>query len=129
MLEALNKEYNFVALKGKSYNLLHAMDDGEFAEAVKKIEDGERQDACIKVDFDAGRIDFIHGNASGLSFPIAGFVDAYDSSIRLKNQGGRSYVNMKHFAGELEKICEAQPEISPPEETAEEISQTPKMSL
>lgn len=131
VLEALNKEYNFVALKGKSFNLLHAMDDGEFAEALKKIEDGEMQDAYIKVDFDTGRIGFLygnHGDASRLTLPIKELVDAYSGSLRNKNSS-QCYVNTKHFAGELEKILEAQTEISSPEETTEEIYQTPKMSL
>ncbi len=130
-LEALDKDFNFVALKGKSYNLFHALDDGEFAEAVKKIEDGECQDAHIEVDFDTGSLGFLsdnHGEAAQLTLPITAIVDAYSGSLRKKNSS-QSYVNTNNFAKQIEKTCDAQLELSPHEEANGEAPQVQKISL
>lgn len=131
VLEALDKDYNFVALKGKSYNLLHALDDREFAEAVKKIEDGESQDAHIEVDFDTGSLGLLsdnHGEAARLTLPITAIVDAYSGSLRQKNSN-QSYVNTNNFAKQIEKTCDTQLELSPQKEAYGELSQGQKLSL
>lgn len=131
VLEALDKDYNFVALKGKSYNLFHALDDREFAEAVEKIEDGESQDAHIEVDFDTGSLGFLydnHGETARLTLPITAIVDAYSGSLRKKNNS-QSYVNTNNFAKQIEKTCDTQLELSPQEEANGEAPQVQKISL
>jgi len=131
VLEALDKDYNFVALKGKSYNLFHALDDREFAEVVKKIEDEESQDAHIEVDLDTGSLGFLydnHGETARLTLPITAIVDAYSGSLRKKNNS-QSYVNTNHFAKQIENMCDPQLGLSSQEEANGEAPQGQKINL
>lgn len=131
VLEALDKDYNFVALKGKSYNLFHALDNREFAEAVKKIEDGESQDAHIEVDFNTGSLGFLydnHGETARFTLSITAIVDAYSGSLRKKNNS-QTYVNTNHFVKQIERMYDAQLELSPQEEANGEAPQVQKISL
>lgn len=131
LIEALDKYYNFVALKGKSFNLFHALDEKEFEEVIQKIKANECQDSYIDVDFDTGSLGFLcnnNGKAFQITLPISDVIDAYSSSLHKKNSS-QSYVNANQFSKQIEKISGAQYELSPQDETDCEPSQSQNMNL
>lgn len=130
VLEAMNRQYNFVAVKGRN-SLLHPVHEDEVAKTVSKIMAASGQDVHVKIDFDADRLAFLYdhdGEAHQITAPVSAFTEAYSGSIRKKN-ASQSYVNYNHFADQLEKICEDQCLSSPEEQSGEDESQSPKMSL
>ncbi len=131
ILEGMDKYYHFVALKGKDYNLFHTLDDQEFIETVKKIEEKESQDLHVKIDYDADSLGFFGDSPDEsirLELPITAVVDAYSGSLRKKNSI-QDYVNINHFTKQIEKICDAQPRLSAKDDVGGEASQIQKPNL
>lgn len=130
VLEALNKSYDFIPVRGWN-TLLHTLHEDEVAEAVSKIEAAASQDIYVRIDFDADSLTFLYdydGEVHQITAPVAAFTEAYAGSLRKKN-ASQTYVNYKHFESRLEKICEGRCLSSPSEQTGEDETQTPKMSL
>lgn len=130
VLEAMNRQYNFIAIRSKN-SLLHPIHENEAAEIISRIEAAVSQDVHIKVDYDADRLAFLYehkGEVHQITAPVTAFTEAYSGSIRKKN-AYQTYVNYNHFAKQLENICEGQCLSSPAEQPGEDETQSPKMSL
>jgi hypothetical protein len=130
VLEALNKRYDFIPVRGRN-TLLHPLQEDEAAKAVSKIEAAASQDMYVRIDFDADSLAFLYdhdGEAHQITASAAAFTEAYTGSLRKKN-ASQTYVNYKHFEHRLEKICEVRCLSSPLEQAGEDETQTPKMSL
>lgn len=129
VLKILDKEYPFVEFKGKTIGLLHAMNDEALLQAMERIKCGEREDVCVKMDFDTNRIRLMSlgQGESYPALPITALVDVYDQSLHNKNS--QPYVNKEQFEQLLAKLCRAQTEDSPLEERTDAAIPEFKMGL
>lgn len=129
VLKILDMEYTFVDFKGKTVSLLHFMNDEAFLQAMERIECGEREDVCVKMDFDTNRIRLMNlgQGESYPALPVTTLVDVYDQSLHNKN--GQPYVNEEQFERLLAKLCRVQTEGPPLEERTDAAVPEFKMGL